>query len=83
MKSIRAIQSSSGAFAAIKCDGTVVTWGYRIYGGDSSAIQEHLIQVEQIQSTSNLARLDDFMFSHALRKPINMICLRLDVVKHI
>ena len=52
--SVRAIQASSGAFAAIKYDGSVVTWGYRIYGGDSSAVQENLIQVQEIQSTSAL-----------------------------
>ena len=30
------------AFAAILCDGSVVTWGPADYGGDSSAVQEQL-----------------------------------------
>ena len=36
------IQASTGAFAAILGDGSVVTWGGAAYGGDSSAVQDLL-----------------------------------------
>ena len=36
------IQASAGAFAAILCDGSVVTWGHPDEGGDSSAVQTQL-----------------------------------------
>ncbi|OLP91976.1 hypothetical protein AK812_SmicGene26268 [Symbiodinium microadriaticum] len=39
------------AFAAILCDGSVVTWGPADYGGDSSAVQEQLRDVQQIQAS--------------------------------
>ena len=31
-----------GAFAAILGDGSVVTWGQAVFGGDSNAVQSHL-----------------------------------------
>lgn len=39
------------SFAAILADGSVVTWGNPFSGGDSSAIQDQLWNVQQIQST--------------------------------
>eukprot|EP00439_Symbiodinium_sp_Y106_P040830 s904_g5.t1 len=36
-------------FAAIRADGSVVTWGDADYGGDSSDVQERLKNVKQIQ----------------------------------
>ncbi|OLQ14728.1 putative E3 ubiquitin-protein ligase HERC1 [Symbiodinium microadriaticum] len=45
------LQSSRGAFAAILGDGSVVTWGLPSYGGDSSAVQEQLKNVQKIQAT--------------------------------
>ena len=41
------IQASVGAFAAILGDGSIVTWGYADGGGDSSAIQDQLRDVQQ------------------------------------
>ena len=38
------------AFAAIRGDGSVVTWGCGYGGGDSSAVQEQLRDVQQIQA---------------------------------
>ena len=38
-------------FAAILADGSVVTWGDPHYGGDSSAVQDQLRNVEQIQAS--------------------------------
>ena len=46
------IQASYNAFAAILEDGSVVTWGHAIYGGDSSAVRDQLSGVQQIQATS-------------------------------
>eukprot|EP00439_Symbiodinium_sp_Y106_P080270 s16_g19.t1 len=40
-----------GAFAAILGDGSVVTWGSDIDGADSSAVQDQLRNVRQIQSS--------------------------------
>ncbi|MBX9255285.1 DUF4114 domain-containing protein [Desmonostoc muscorum CCALA 125] len=34
--------STGNAFAALKADGSVVTWGYSNYGGDSSAVSSQL-----------------------------------------
>ncbi|OLQ10167.1 hypothetical protein AK812_SmicGene6104 [Symbiodinium microadriaticum] len=39
------------AFALLQADGSVVTWGSRDYGGDSSAVQQQLTQVSQIRSS--------------------------------
>ena len=50
LKHVRQIQSSTGAFAAIMDDGTVVTWGNAVFGGDSSTVQGQLKTVQQIQS---------------------------------
>ena len=36
---------SSGAFAAIREDGSVVTWGEINFGGDSSAVRDQLKNV--------------------------------------
>ena len=40
-----------GAFASILSDGSVVTWGNGPTGGDSSSVQEQLINVKQIAAT--------------------------------
>ena len=39
------------AFAAILGDGSVVTWGDARFGGDSSAVQDQLRDVQQIQAS--------------------------------
>ena len=44
------IKASFGAFAAILGDGSVVTWGKAEYGGDSSAVQDQLKNVQQVQA---------------------------------
>ena len=45
------IQASRGAFAAILGDGSVVYWGSGEDGGDSSAVQDQLKNVQQIQAS--------------------------------
>ena len=40
------------AFAAILGDGSVVTWGDADFGGDSSAVQDQLRDVQQIQASA-------------------------------
>ena len=47
------VQASKHAFAAILGDGSVVTWGAAFCGGDSSAVQEQLRNVEKIQASGN------------------------------
>ena len=52
LKQVQQIQATaSGAFAAIRSDRTVVTWGNQEAGGDSRAVQEKLQNVQQIQAT--------------------------------
>jgi len=38
-------------FAAIREDGSVVTWGNKFNGGDSSAVQDQLRNVQQVHAT--------------------------------
>ena len=45
------IYSSWHAFAAVKTDGSVVTWGDAGGGGNSSAVQDQLVNIQQIFST--------------------------------
>ena len=47
------IFSTGYAFAALKEDGSVVTWGFANYGGDSSSVQSQLTNVVNIFSTSD------------------------------
>ncbi|CAE7403268.1 gacGG [Symbiodinium sp. CCMP2592] len=51
LQDVRQIQACSGAFAAIRRDGSVVTWGHPPCGGDSSSVQSQLQDVWSIQST--------------------------------
>ena len=43
LDNIARIYSAKSAFAAIKTNGTVVTWGANSTGGDSSAVIESLL----------------------------------------
>ena len=44
---------NSSAFAALKSDGSVVTWGSSFSGGDSSSVSEELRNVKQIFSSGS------------------------------
>ena len=46
------VQASGGSFAAILGDGSVVTWGDADVGGDSSAWQGQLTNVQQVQASA-------------------------------
>ena len=46
-------ESPGAAFAAILEDGSVVTWGDRGYGSDTSAVRDQLKDVLKIQATSS------------------------------
>ena len=48
---VQQIQATGRAFAAILADGSVVTWGLENFGGDSSAVRDHLKGVSQIQAS--------------------------------
>ena len=54
-------RSTDHAFAAILGDGSVVTWGPAAFSGDSSAVQNQLKNVQQIQASAAAfaASLDD------------------------
>ena len=43
-----AVAASASAFAAIRADGTVVAWGDARAGGDCSAVQEQLHNVQLV-----------------------------------
>ena len=49
---VQQVQVTELAFAAIRADGSVVTWGAPHAGGDSSAVQDQLKNVQQVQATS-------------------------------
>eukprot|EP00439_Symbiodinium_sp_Y106_P086712 s39_g35.t1 len=51
LQHVQQIQASSRSFAAILCDGSVVSWGDPEAGGGSSAVQEKLKDVKQIQAS--------------------------------
>ena len=50
------LRGSSQAFAAILGDGSVVTWGHAGSGGDSSAVQDQLKNVQQIHASTDCCR---------------------------
>ena len=86
---VRYIYTTSGAFAALKQDGTVVTWGlsvewrwddeedekYQVVvdGGDCSNVKEQLVDVQYIYSTK-------FAFA-ALKADGSIVAWGLDVKK--
>ena len=45
------IQASYYAFATVRTDGSVVTWGDARFGGYSSAVQDQLKHVQKIQAS--------------------------------
>ena len=47
------IQATGGAFAAIRADGSAISWGDPSCGGDSLAVQDQLRNVLHIQATSD------------------------------
>ena len=51
LKSVRQVQATREAFAAILEDGSAVAWGYPAWGGDSSAVQDQLKSVQHVQAT--------------------------------
>ena len=44
------IQATHSAFAAIRGDGSVVTWGKVASGSDSSVVRDQLKNVQQVQA---------------------------------
>ena len=50
-KNVQQVQATTRAFAAILANGSVVTWGLALYGGESSAVQDQLRNVQRIEAT--------------------------------
>lgn len=46
------MKAAEGAFAAILLDGSVKTWGFSHLGGSCEAVQDELVEVQELQSTS-------------------------------
>ena len=38
------VHASSGAFAAVRADGVVITWGHPLSGGDSRSVRKQLAE---------------------------------------
>ena len=54
LREVKQIEATSFAFAAVRGDGGVVTWGDPQCGGDSTAVREQLnAQVRQVHATSH------------------------------
>jgi len=49
---VQQIRANLDAFAAILADGSVVTWGDQSNGGDSSAVQGQLRNVQEVYSAN-------------------------------
>jgi len=49
LRNIKEIYCTKGAFAALTNDGTVITWGYTMYGADSSEVQFELLCKKNIK----------------------------------
>eukprot|EP00913_Durusdinium_trenchii_P014733 g13821.t2 len=52
LKDVKEVFATGFAFAALKVDGTVVTWGENYPGGDSRAVQSQLRDVRTIAASS-------------------------------
>ena len=50
LQNVLQVQATSSAFAAILCNGSVVTWGDISSGGDSSTVQDQLNNVQHNSS---------------------------------
>ena len=53
LSNIVAIYANAGAFVAIAADGRVVTWGDDDAGGDSTAVNSELVNVQSIITTGS------------------------------
>eukprot|EP00434_Breviolum_minutum_P016886 symbB.v1.2.014899.t1/scaffold1101.1/size137853/9 len=42
----------ASTFAAIRADGTVVTWGHKFHGGDSRCVRDQLVNVQRVYATN-------------------------------
>ncbi|CAE7816683.1 unnamed protein product [Symbiodinium sp. CCMP2456] len=51
LQNVRSIVATSSAFAALRKDGTVVTWGNPNLGGDSTAVQHQLREVQSLAAS--------------------------------
>eukprot|EP00435_Cladocopium_sp_Y103_P026276 s2186_g6.t1 len=53
LKNVQQVQAPFCAFAAILADGSVVTWGDPVCGGDSSEVQHQLRNVQEVHATAD------------------------------
>eukprot|EP00435_Cladocopium_sp_Y103_P009057 s568_g2.t1 len=51
-RNVQQIYASLGAFAAIRADGAVATWGHPAYGGDSSIVRDQLFDILEVHASS-------------------------------
>ena len=66
LRNVKHIQSTESAFAAIRADGHVITWGNEVCGGDSHHLRDQLTNVSEIQAT-------DYAFA-ALKTTGEVVC---------
>ena len=51
LQNVVQVQANAAAFAAIMADGSVAAWGQNGSGGECSAVQDQLFNVQHIQAT--------------------------------
>ena len=49
---VESVHSSSGAFAAIRTNGSVTTWGHALSGGDCRSVETQLVDVRNVYSSN-------------------------------
>ncbi|CAE7711581.1 RAB2A, partial [Symbiodinium sp. CCMP2456] len=52
LQDVQKVVGTAGAFAAIRADGRVITWGDAEFGGDSHGVQDQLCEVQEVCATS-------------------------------
>ncbi|CAE7500818.1 HERC2 [Symbiodinium natans] len=52
LDNVQQLEATQSAFAAVRGDGSVVTWGRPRWGGDSSPVAEKLKDVQQVRATA-------------------------------
>ena len=48
---VKQVCGSGGAFCAVLMDGSCVTWGEVVSGGDSRPVRERLLEVEEVHAS--------------------------------
>ncbi|CAE7895960.1 HERC2, partial [Symbiodinium microadriaticum] len=50
LRDLRSVRASATAFAALRLDGRVVSWGDAGHGGDCSEVEDQLHEIQELPS---------------------------------